>query len=199
MKKENKKAILSIIGITVLQSIIYYLVKIIQESPNLIGSSIDNHIPFIEYFVYFYVIWYVMLIVVPYMFYKDDKILLKKYLTIYFVSATISNIIFILYPTTIERAVFIPNTFSKNIVDIVYFFDVPVLNCLPSMHCVASFIFIFIAIESRLKNQVKAWIISLSSLVVLSTLFIKQHVLYDVILAFIIVYIVNYIYKKATI
>lgn len=196
MNKENKKALLYIFGVTIFQSIIYYLVKIVQGKPNLIGSSLDSYIPFNEYFVYFYVIWYVMLIVVPYLFFKSDKQLLKKYLIVYTISAMIANIIFIIYPTTIDRAIFIPDTFTKNIVDIVYFFDVPVLNCLPSMHCVASFIFIFITLESKLKSNVKSIIISLSVMVILSTLFVKQHVIYDVLAAFIIVFLTNYIYKK---
>ena len=197
MKKNNIKALIIIILVTSIENILYFLVKLLQKTPYLIGNTIDKKIPFIEYFVYFYVIWYLMLIIVPYIFYKNDKKDLIKYISLYSLCSITANIIFIIYPTIIERASIMPNTITKQIVNLIYYFDTPALNCFPSMHCIVSFIFILIAIESKTMTKNKKIIItSLSTLVILSTLFIKQHVLYDVIGALIIVLIYSLIYLK---
>ena len=42
MIKINKKAFTITLAVTVIESIIYYLVKVFQGSPNLIGSTFDN-------------------------------------------------------------------------------------------------------------------------------------------------------------
>jgi len=197
MKKIDKKAFLITLIVTVIESIIYYLVKLVQGSPYLIGSSIDNKFPFIEYFVYFYVMWYVMLIIIPCIFYDAKKTDFTKYISLYILCSLTSNFIFMIFPTTINRANIIPNTFTLQVVDLVYFLDIPVLNCFPSMHCVASFIFMIVAIRSKNLSKISKIIINLLSiLVILSTLFIKQHVYYDVISAFFIVIVYNFIYEK---
>lgn len=62
----------------------------------------------------------------------------------------------------------------------------PGINCLPSIHCLYSFLFIFAVLDTKSNSPkwMKIFIITLSILVVLSTLFIKQHIVYDVIAAF---------------
>ena len=127
MIKINKKAFLITLIVTVIESIVYYLVKIFQGSPHLIGSTIDNFIPFIEYFVYFYVMWYVMLIIIPCVFYDKNKKDFKKYISLYILCSITANLIFLIYPTTINRAIITPKTFTLQVVDLVYFLDLEYL------------------------------------------------------------------------
>jgi membrane-associated phospholipid phosphatase len=199
MKKINFKIILQIILLVLINSSFYYLAKIIQGPALLLDNSIDQKIPFIEHFVYFYIIWYPLLIIIPYIFYQSKKETFKKYGILYILCAITTNIIYIIIPTTMTRAIIANNNISQQIVNIIYYLDTPAVNCLPSMHCICCFLFMFVAAsEKKIEKKKKRLIMTISTLIILSTLFIKQHVLYDVISAFIIVLIYNTIYEILT-
>jgi membrane-associated phospholipid phosphatase len=86
---------------------------------------------------------------------------------------------------------------SEYLVNIIYKMDTPVLNCFPSMHCVISFIFIYVSLtEKNLNIKYKVLLTIWSLLVIVSTLFVKQHVLVDVISAFILSLIVFILASK---
>ena len=107
--------------------------------------------------------------------------MLYKYIGAYSICVIAAAIIFIIYPTTIERA-----TLGKGLFDfftkIIYFVDTPAINCLPSLHCAISMLFILVSIYSKkLTNRFKIPVIILSILVMASTLLVKQHVLVDLI------------------
>ena len=109
-------------------------------------------------------------------------------------SMVIANIIFILYPSTIERALFKVNDVASFVLNITYSLDTPV-NCLPSMHCMFCFTTIYGIINSKLSYRNKLFFCLYLVLIVFSTLFIKQHVIYDVILSFIISIVCFYVSK----
>lgn len=200
----TKKDALYIAGPTIIQSLLYFGVKLICGSPNLLISTFDNHLPFVSYFVYFYVFWYVMLIFVPYLIYRYDKELLRKYNKIFILDSVICILIFLIYPTTIHRASFDVNSLSTWIVNLIYYFDTPVLNCFPSLHALNSLLWIIVMLNN--KKIPKLWrgiIIFLSTGVILSTIFIKQHVIYDLIgsvgvliISYLILKIISLIRKK---
>lgn len=107
------------------------------------------------------------------------------------ISMIIANIIaafiYFFYPTTMARANIQGNTLSCIITKIVYFLDTPICNCLPSMHCILCFFYIFYIKDIKNISLLnKIMIILWSILIILSTLFVKQHVIIDVISAFII-------------
>ena len=200
IKKMTKKDILYIIIPPLIQSGLYFISKLFVGTPHLIGWEIDRKTPFIPQFVYFYVLWYILLILVPFLLYKYDKEKRDKYCFIYILSVVFAFVTFLVYPTTIETAKFEVHSLSTLIMYLVYYFDQPTLNCLPSIHCINCFIWILMAGFN--KNMPK-WIrISLSLfcvIVVFSVLFIKQHVLIDVIGAALVVglcYLIYYVYQK---
>ena len=141
-----------------------------------------------------------MLFIVPYLLYKSDKEIFKKYFVSTFISITIAGLIYILFPTSIVRASINGSGITNFIVKFIYLIDTPVMNCFPSMHCIISFLFIFSVIGCRnLSNKYK-WVISiLSCLIVISTLLVKQHVVVDVISGFIISSFVYFIVCKTKI
>lgn len=162
----------------VLQTILYFLVKLLSNNYHLITSNIDNKIPFISQFVYFYIAWYLFLVLVPIILNKYDeekRIIYNKLLTI---GAIICFIIYIIYPTYILRANVEVNSLSSLIVSIIYYVDTPGLNCFPSLHVFICIIWIYL-FRNFSNKKVKYFMILFSILVILSTLFIKQHVIYD--------------------
>ena len=189
---KEKKFIYLISILISFQCLIYFLTKLFQNNYHLLESKIDLYIPFIPYFVYFYIIWYLTLILIPYLLYLKDKLMFYKYYLSYILTTIISGIIYIIYPTKILRPSIIPNNISTFLVNIIYKLDNPPINLLPSMHC--SFCFLFIVLcdyveeysNKNIEKKYRIIILILSILIILSTLFIKQHLLIDILASFII-------------
>ena len=69
MKYKDKRVLLLIILLIMFQSGMYMVAKITPFEFNLVGNLIDTKIPFIAHFIYPYISWYLMLVLVPFMFY----------------------------------------------------------------------------------------------------------------------------------
>lgn len=204
IKKLDKKPIKIIILITLFQIICYTFTKVIQGPPTLIGGSIDNMIPFNVYFIIPYCTWYIFLFLVPYYIYKSDKDSFIKYCISIVLSIIVANIVYVVFPTTIIR----PNIEGNNIIEIiariVFWIDAPPRNCFPSIHCAFSLTFIlFVMSMKKYNTKMNIFIIITSILIIMSTLFIKQHVFIDAVfgcilslITFIISSKSKYLYKK---
>lgn len=183
MKKLELKPIIISISLVLFQSILYALSKIISGGNAIvIGGCIDALVPFKTIAIIPYCIWYFLIFIIPYYFYKKDKELLSKYILSYVLITLISNIIFIIFPTTVNRPVVTGNDILSNMTKIVFFVDNNPVNCFPSLHCAISFLWIIYSLNMKNTNKYFKIIISIiSMLIIISTLFIKQHVFIDMI------------------
>ena len=140
--------------------------------------------------------WYLFLILIPLLILKYNKKVFDKYIVVSIVYAILEGIIFILFPTTMNRQPLVVTDISTWVVDIIYKVDTPVCNLFPSAHCAFSILFIISILDVKeVKKEYKILIIISSLLIILSTLFIKQHVVIDVLGALLIVPI-YYILRK---
>ena len=140
--------------------------------------------------------WYLFLILIPLLILKYNKKVFDKYIVVSIVYAILEGIIFILFPTTMNRQPLVVTDISTWVVDIIYKVDTPVCNLFPSAHCAFSILFIISILDVKeVKKEYKILIIISSLLIILSTLFIKQHVVVDVLGALLIVPI-YYILRK---
>lgn len=190
MDKRKIKTVFLLIILVLFQSIIYFLTKLVQGKPTLLNSIIDNKIPYISWFVYFYIIWYLMLFVIPFVIYLKNKDEFYKYVTTYVISVLISGIIFIIFPTTINRANITGTGISDRLVKLIYSMDEPSVNCLPSIHCLVAFLFMLGISRVNISKLYKYGVYIISICIVFSTLFIKQHVIYDALVSLIIAIVV---------
>ncbi len=198
IKRLNLKLLLVILGLVIFEAFIFFLTKPFIQNPYVLGSNLDNKIPFISQFVWIYVFWYTMLFWVPYYIFIKNKDSFYKYTVTFVITTLIAGVIFVSFPNTVIRANITNNNLSSQLVQIIYALDDPGINCLPSIHCLYSFLFIFAILDTKSNSPkwLKILITILSILVVLSTLFIKQHVIYDAIAAFVIGIIVWEIVDK---
>ena len=197
MKSKNKKIIILLLFLLIYQTSLYLIAKLTPIEINVVGNTIDEKIPFIPQFIYAYISWYIMLFLVPYIFYKKSPKSFNKYYITTFSCITIGLFIYFFYPTIMYRADIEFNSISEYLVNIIYKMDTPALNCCPSMHCVISFIFIYVSLtEKNLNIKYKVLLTIWSLLVIVSTLFVKQHVIVDVISAFILSLVVFIIVTK---
>ena len=183
MKKEDVKAIIFALLLILFESGVYFLCKLSPIEPTILTSSFDEKLPFVPFFACFYYLWYIYLLLIPFVLNRIGKKYFLKYASITIICVLIGALVFIFFPTTINRGIDLNNYKSifTYVVKFIYFTDTPNLCCLPSMHCAMSFIFIYMAFKAKeMKWYYKVSIIITSLGIVASTLFIKQHVIWDV-------------------
>ncbi len=182
MKKIEFKPLILTIVLIAFQSLCYFVSKLFGGNPHLIGSFIDDKIPFNMWFIIPYCIWYVLIFLIPYYIYKKDKDLFVRYIVSYTLCTVVANIIFIVYPTYVDRPIVSGNGVLEFITKVVFAVDTPPQNCFPSLHCAVSMLFVlymFRCKECSLPSKVITFIIAI--MIMVGTLFVKQHVLIDLI------------------
>lgn len=190
--KKEKKFIISLCILMLGQMIMYWFLKLFQSNPIYINFYLDDKIPFWGSFVYIYNMFYPFCIIAFYLLYKDDEKAYYKAIISGVIGYIICDIIFLFMPTIMYRPP-TPNydILTNFVLKITYFFDEPPLNCFPSIHCLFCFQVIFSYLRSKCKTKKKAIITIIATLIIISTLFIKQHFIYDVISAFLVCLIAN--------
>lgn len=189
--------IIIVLGTIAIQTLTYETARFLGNSPLLISSSIDEHIPFLNVFIYPYVTWYLMLFLVPLIMYIAKPQNFYSYTLSVVIAVIIAFIVFVTFPTTVNRPEINATDFTSYITNLIFSMDSPPGCCLPSMHCTLSFMFILYTIKVKeLKPHVRVLIAIWSIVIIISTLYIKQHVIYDVLAAFILVLISHAICKK---
>ena len=124
---------------------------------------------------------------------ESSKAYYKGFIAV-LIAIIICDSIYLIAPTIMYRPP-IPNydPFTNLVLKITYYFDEPPLNCFPSLHCIFCFQVMFSYIISKCTLKRKTLITICSILIVLSTLFVKQHYIFDVIAAFIVCLMANMI------
>ena len=182
--KKYKDFFKSITIVLITQAIIYFLIKLIISNYITINSVLT--IPLIKWFVYFYDSWYPFIFFASFIIYKHNKENYYKLIFTLIIASLLAHITFIVFPTMVERPDINISSFTDLILYITYKSDTPAVNCLPSVHCLYCFIIIFyILIIKSINLKYKVPIILYLILIILSTLFIQQHIVEDVILSFI--------------
>ncbi|UVI32812.1 phosphatase PAP2 family protein [Paenibacillus spongiae] len=152
--------------------------------------GIDRAIPFVKYFALPYSIWifyiYACLI---YFFIKDSRFYYRSLLT-YTLCALLCYGIYSVFQTTVARPTLTGDDVFTALTQFIYNRDQP-FNCFPSIHCFSSYMVMKALYTSGFRNKWNQIIIyGMSSLIIASTLFVKQHVILDVIGGILIVEIV---------
>lgn len=194
--KENREYLISAVGVLGLNAFIYFIIKLFIPEYHLIYSPIDDKIPLVSEFIIIYMLWYPYLFYSYYLVYKKDKQRYRELINKTALAVIIANVCFVAYPTMVDRPTIDNSNIFNIILNLVYISDFPV-NCLPSMHCLLSFLIMFeVILNNNMDKWIKVFIVITSLLIVLSTLLVKQHVIYDVLLALIISVILSINRKK---
>lgn len=168
-----------------------YLETSVGHNPTyIIHMKIDDWIPFNEYFIIPYMLWFgFVAIALLYFFFRNttDFYRLTSYL---FIGMTVFLIVSTLFPNgqQLRPTEFVRDNIFVDLVRNLYKIDTPT-NIFPSIHAYNSICVLVAVLRSEdLKNRtwIKAITILLSISIVLSTVFLKQHSMLDVIGAIIL-------------
>ena len=165
-----------------------WLEQHITDNFHLVHMSIDDKIPFVEFFVVPYFLWFgYVAFGIGYFFLKDRQDFYKL-CTFLFTGMTIFLIVSTIYPNghDLRPDTFVRNNIFTDLVKWHYATDTPT-NLFPSIHVYNALgIHIAISKSEHFKKHGRGWVISLILCVsiILSTMFLKQHSFFDVITAF---------------
>lgn len=183
-----------------------YVEKTVTRPENLIHMKADDVIPFCEIFVVPYFLWFAYVsIIVVYLFFKGKQDYYRV-CTFLFTGMTVFLIVSTLWPNGhhLRPAVMPRDNIFTALVSYLYKIDTPT-NLWPSIHVYNSLGAHFAIIKNSKLGQkpvIHAGSLILCISIILSTMFIKQHSVFDVLTAFImaaVMYIVVYGFDIVTI
>ena len=172
----------------------YILASILAKKGHDLTIGLDNIIPFNSIFIIPYVYWY-LYIVIGFIFILVNS--RKDYIRVFisfFIGMSVCYIVYYLYPTEISRPTIINSNILNYLVNIIYSLDRPV-NCFPSLHVLTTY---FIMRYTKYKNSKKKFYYTeiVGVLIIISTLFIKQHFIADVISAIVLAEVIILLVRK---
>lgn len=157
---------------------------------------LDDYIPFCEWFVIPYVLWYPFMAIVGMVALFKDVPAFKRYMWYWFSTFAISLIICMVFPNgqDLRPTEFARDNVLVDIVKILYASDTNT-NVLPSMHVVGSIAAAVCVFDCKALKSVfyKIGAVVLAALISISTVFIKQHSALDI-FASIVVCIPTYLF-----
>ena len=180
-----------------------YLEKKVPDKAHIINCAIDLYIPFVEVFIIPYLLWFAYVAVAGIYFFFKEKESFCKWMYFGMIGMTIFIIVSYLYPNGLELR---PETFTRDnifvqLTKMIYSMDTPT-NVLPSIHVFNSMAVYFAVKNSpKLKNNkaARTGAFVMTSLIILSTMFLKQHSVVDVLTALILSCLsYDFIYNERT-
>ena len=183
-----------------------YLEKTVKRPANLIHMNLDDKIPFCEVFIVPYLLWFVYISAVVLYFFLKDKQDYYRACTFLFTGMTVFLVVSTLWPNGhhLRPAVMPRDNIFSTMVAMLYKTDTPT-NLWPSIHVYNSLgahFAVFRNEKLHRKPVVHIGSLVLCVSIILSTMFLKQHSVFDVLTAFImaaVMYIVVYGFDIVTI
>lgn len=179
-----------------------YVEKTVTTNFNVIHMAADDYIPFIEFFIVPYMLWFAYVAVTVAYFLFKSKEEFYRICTFLFVGMTVFLIVSTLYPNGhyLRPHVFPRDNIFTDMVKWLYRTDTAT-NLFPSIHVYNSLGVHFAIRNSRSfsnNRKVKTASFLLMTSIILATMFLKQHSVFDVITAFAMAAVMYpLVYKKS--
>lgn len=159
-------------------------------------TVIDDVIPFCPAFISIYILAYVQWILGYVIIARENKHIFKWIVVGEIIAKTIALLCFVLIPTTISRPEITGTDIWSRLTHLIYTTDAPD-NLFPSVHCLESYVCLRGALYLKKPNKIYKYISLIFTLLVFaSTVFVKQHVVLDIVGAIFAVEIGLFISKK---
>lgn len=186
LKKYKHTLIIPIYGI--LYMLAFRYVEQRNVPINIIHMKIDDYIPFCEYFIVPYLLWfaYVAVTVFYFAFFNKNKQEYWQFILTLGIGMTLFIFVSLLYPNGQNlRSELTGDSIFIHLVQYLYTIDTPT-NILPSIHVFNSIACCIAIFQHKPFQKRKALLTGtaiLTTLIVMATVFLKQHTLVDVIAA----------------
>jgi len=191
--RKNIKSLLWLLTIPIL-GIFYNVLNTAERGVRSLVTPVDQIIPFIEIFIIPYIIWYLYIV---FAFCLLLVLYKRKYyegIASYNIGLIICYLFYIFFQTTVQRPVLTEDNIFITLTKMIYNNDEP-YNAFPSIHVYTTYLFMVLLWNVKMKRSLWITVQITGLLIILSTLFVKQHVILDVIASIIIVHIVSFVVR----
>lgn len=160
---------------------LYTLLNTDTREAVILSTTIDEWIPFVPVFIVPYILWYAFILgYLFYFWYKDVQTFLKT-LSIIVIGELICFVIYFYFQTTVPRPELAGDGMFVDLVRMIYSHDQP-YNAFPSIHVLTTFAIILGNFNIKDKHSFhSAFVPIMGSLIIVSTLFVKQHFILDMV------------------
>ena len=179
----KKNPLLWIQGYWVLYFIGFFTLEQLNLDYTILHCRLDDYIPFHELFIIPYCVWYVWVYGSIVLFYLKEKEDYLRLCFLMFTGMTIALICYVIWPSGLDlREPLVRDNFFCKLVELMRVLDTPTNVC-PSIHISSTVAIAIVGLRSRLfkdNGWVKLLIWVMTILITLSTVFLKQHSVLDV-------------------
>ncbi|MCK9595915.1 phosphatase PAP2 family protein [Candidatus Pacearchaeota archaeon] len=174
-------------------TLFYKIIQIYFPVGNIFKLGLEDSIPFVPLFVIPY-LFFLLVLFLPFLVSIKDK---KQFLAVsvsFLFASIVCNIIYMLFQTTILRPEIISSTILDKLILFVYSIDSP-LNLFPSGHVTFSLLSFFCM--TKINKKITLILLPIVILIILSTLFIKQHHIPDILAGLLLAFVsYQFVFKK---
>lgn len=183
MKKLKKDLIPLSFMLSIMVLIVFY--KFLNNGDGNINSlvtNIDKTIPFLKIFILPYIMWYGYIFIgLIYLCMKNRKMYYTSLISLN-IGIVACYITYAIFQTTVTRPILTNSDILSKLVNMIYMNDNP-FNCFPSMHVTTTYI-IMKGINDTQNSIITSFLFNIIGiLIIISTQFVKQHVILDLIFA----------------
>ncbi|WP_409302667.1 phosphatase PAP2 family protein [Peribacillus sp. SCS-155] len=182
MNRKIIKKLLELTGLLIFPVLgfIYGWLNMNHQDAQIISTKLDSYIPFLPIFIIPYIVWYAYVFGYLLYFWWKDSAVYWKSLAAILVGEAICFFIYYVFQTTVPRPQLEGDGILIDLVSVIYMNDQPV-NCFPSIHVLTTSVVMFFSLQIKGYHAIHKYLTHIVGiLIILSTLFVKQHVLYDV-------------------
>lgn len=198
MATKNRGKIIDLLGFAIFPvlGIFYGWLNLRNSEAIELSTPIDSYIPFLTVFIIPYIAWYAYLFLAIFFFWFMDRIVYWKTLLMIAAGEVICFIIYYFYQTTVPRPALEGDSIFTTLTALIFSNDEPV-NCFPSIHVLTTSIVMLAFLQIKQTNFFqKSLIHIIGAIIIMSTLFVKQHVVYDLLGSIILTVILNVLFFK---
>ncbi|MBS4174426.1 phosphatase PAP2 family protein [Bacillus sp. FJAT-49736] len=174
---------------------LYVLINRQKGKAYSLVTDFDRHIPFIKIFILPYVSWFVFILAaMVYLCVKNRQVYYRT--LIYFnIGLLVCYGVYSIFQTSVPRPTLTGHDLLTNMVRSVYKLDEP-YNCFPSTHVLTSYL-ILRGFQSakNIPRKLRMGVSFMSLLIMVSILFVKQHVVFDLIGGVAVVEVIYFLHR----
>lgn len=179
-RKLNEHLPLLWIALIPVLNIFYGVLNNGERTVRYLDTRVDEWIPFIPFWIVPYLLWYPFILIMLVVFFKQNKEAYYRVLTALCLGLIGCYIMFYFFQTGINRPAIEQSDWAHWLVGLVYATD-GTYNCFPSIHVLTSYLMIRGTSLCASIGTTLRWVIALLSWsIIVSTVFVKQHVVLDI-------------------
>jgi len=182
---------LVLIGSIPFSNLFYWKLNNTQRGIYDLSTSLDRFLPLIKIFIIPYMaLWFFLAFCFIYLCFKNRKVYYKIMLTLSlcYVAAFIT---YYFFQTTVPRPIVTGNDIFSKLILFTYNSDEP-YNCFPSIHVITAYLALTGINATNAKKSIKVPVSVIGFLIIISTEFVKQHVIMDILFALFLCNVIYY-------